>query len=243
MKSLRQGFGGQVFLERALLVIGLSCLGWYGMAAADAAYEQQEARAELERMIDERPAAAAPIDSRPLPSPEVLAFFRPTAPMIPELGSRLVGLLEIPRLGISTAVVSGDDKEALHAGAGHLPDTPRPWEMGNSAIAAHRDTLFRPLKDIRIGDELQVRTPHGDLRYKVKKTRIVKPSDLSVLAPTKGQTLTLITCYPFYYVGSAPKRFIVQADRIDGQEAVAGTGSGDSKESKRKRLLNSRRSR
>ena len=88
-----------------------------------------------------------------------------------------------------------------------------------------------------------MRTPHGELRYRVKTTKIVKPSDLSVLAPTRGQTLTLITCYPFYFVGSAPKRFIVHAERVDAHEAGAAIGSGASTESKRKRLRNSRRSR
>lgn len=218
------------FLERALLVIGLSCLGWYGLSAADTAFEQHEARAALDRMIEERAIPAVTPSIKP-------------APEAPDLGSHLIGLLEIPRLGISTAVITGDDAQTLHAAAGHLPDTPRPWEHGNSAIAAHRDGLFRPLKDVRVGDQLQVRTPHGDLRYRVTGTKIVKPTDLSVLAPTDGPTLTLITCYPFYFVGSAPERFIVQAARVDGYDAGAGTGAGATSGSNRKRLRNSRRNR
>lgn len=191
-------------LERSLLVFGLTCLGWYALAAADAAYTQLEARAAIEQMID---SAKAPI----------VPAVAPGEPA-PTMDDHLIGLLEIPRLGISTAVVEGDDVAALRGAAGHLPDTPKPWEGGNSAIAAHRDGLFRPLKGIRVGDMMRVMTPRGEVHYQVTKTRIVTPSDLSVLAPTEEQTLTLITCYPFYYVGSAPKRFIVHAERVPNEE-------------------------
>jgi sortase A len=193
-------------LEKALLVFGLACLGWYGLVAADAAYTQRVARAALEQLIEKTDAA------KPIP---------PAAPAgepAPTMDDNLIGLLEIPRLGMSTPIVEGDDKQTLHGAVGHLPDTPRPWERGNSAIAAHRDGLFRPLKDIRIGDQVRVMTPRGEVRYEVTKTRIVKPTDLSVLAATSEQTLTLITCYPFYYVGSAPKRFIVHAERVANEE-------------------------
>lgn len=192
-------------LERAFLVIGLACLGWYGLTAADAAYTQRGARAALDQLMDkaDTPMPPAPAAGEPAPT----------------MDDNLVGLLEIPRLGVSTPVVEGDDSRALRGAAGHLRDTPRPWESGNSAIAAHRDGLFRPLKNIRIGDEVTVMTPRGEVRYEVKRTRIVMPTDLSVLAPTQGQTLTLITCYPFNYIGSAPKRFIVQAERVESDEA------------------------
>ena len=87
-------------------------------------------------------------------------------------------------------------------------------EPGNSAIAGHRDGLFRPLKDVKVGDEIRFRTTRDEYRYRVTKTAIVMPDDLSVLAPQSGPaTLTLITCYPFYYVGAAPKRFVVHAAR------------------------------
>lgn len=187
------------FAERALLVFGFTCLGWYGLAAADAAYTQQELRVAIERAI-ETAESAVPDNKAPVADATT--------------GTSLIGLLEIPRLGVSTPVVEGDDATALHGTAGHLPDTPRPWERGNSAIAAHRDGLFRPLRHIRVGDELRVHTPHGELIYEVKDTHIVRPSDLSVLEAKAEHMLTLITCYPFYYVGSAPKRFIVHAERV-----------------------------
>ena len=95
-----------------------------------------------------------------------------------------------------------------------MPDTPPPWwDHGNVALAAHRDTFFRPLKDIVAGDEIDVVTPRGQFVYDVTGTSIVDPDDTSVLNPTEGPTLTLITCYPFDYIGHAPKRFIVRAER------------------------------
>ena len=128
----------------------------------------------------------------------------------------LVGMLDVPRLELSTPVIEGDDMKTLKRAVGHLPDTPMPWDQGNSAIAGHRDGLFRPLKDVKIGDEIRFRTTREELRYRVTKTTIVKPDDLSVLEPQADEsTLTLITCYPFYYVGTAPKRFIVHAERVE----------------------------
>jgi sortase A len=126
----------------------------------------------------------------------------------------VIGKLEIPRLKIASVVMSGEGDDVLDVAVGHLQDTPAPWEPGNSVFAAHRDGLFRPLENIRPGDEVLVRSPKGDLFYRVKGTRIVRPTDLSVLAATPVDSLTLVTCYPFNYVGSAPKRFIVRAERV-----------------------------
>ncbi len=112
--------------------------------------------------------------------------------------------------------MSGDDDEALEIAVGHLPDTPLPWEPGNSAVAAHRDGIFRPLENVRNGDRVIVRTTRGDFEYQVQNTQIVRPTDLSVLEPLGDDALTLITCYPFNYIGSAPKRFIVHAIRTAG---------------------------
>lgn len=186
-------------LERALLVVGLACVGYYALATATARQSEQDARVAIE--------AALAVPATPVENPA--------------MGSNLIGLLEIPRLGLSTPVVEGDEGDALNGTAGHLPDTPRPWEKGNSAIAAHRDQQFRALRNIRIGDQLRMDTPHGEMLYEVKDTHIVLPTDLSVLEATSEHMLTLITCYPFYYVGSAPKRFIVHAERVTPQPPSA----------------------
>jgi len=108
----------------------------------------------------------------------------------------------------------GDDDATLMKAVGHLPGTPLPWNGGNTALAGHRDTFFRPLERVNIGDDIHLDTPHGRFHYRVRRTLVVEPEDLSVLHPSTNATLTLITCYPFRYIGPAPKRFIVQADRI-----------------------------
>jgi sortase A len=176
--------------EGLLLGIGIGCLGAYG-------YETLEAR----RYQAEQTAAFELARTSATPAPPVLRT------------GALVGMLDVPRLEMSTPVIQGDDDGTLKRAVGHLPDTPLPWEHGNSAIAGHRDGLFRPLKDVKVGDEIRFRTPREEIRYRVTRTSIVLPDDVSVLEPGRS-ALTLITCYPFYYVGTAPKRFIVHADRI-----------------------------
>ena len=223
----------RLWLQRGLTLIGIVCLSWIAFVTVRAAIYQREQAAEFER------ARAA----QALPGPPAVLIASVSA-----TDSDLIGLLDIPRLSVSIPVVKGDDDATLTLAAGHLPDTPRPWEPGNSAIAGHRDGLFRPLKDIRVGDDVLLRTTRGDLRYRVRDTKVVGPDDLSVLARTERQRLTLITCYPFYYVGAAPKRFVVHADRVDDLDTrtartvptaravakVASAGAGKPSTEKRK---------
>jgi len=112
-------------------------------------------------------------------------------------------------------IIEGDDVSSLQLAVGHLPDTPLPWESGNSALAAHRGTFFRPLKDVRIDDVVSLTTRPGAFKYRVRETMIVNPEDVWVLRPTDRPILTLTTCYPFSYVGHAARRFIVRAERVD----------------------------
>jgi sortase A len=126
---------------------------------------------------------------------------------------QLIGLLQVPRLELSSVVIEGDDSAALLLAVGHLSDTPLPWSEGNSVMAAHRDTFFRPLKDIRQGDIIRFTTADAELEYVVRQLRVVEPTAVEVLEPTASPTLTLITCFPFDYIGPAPKRFIVTAER------------------------------
>jgi len=184
-----------LWLEAALVVLGLTCLTWYGWVTAQLHSFQSEQRLELEHLGSAVPAEK----SAPLQAPGP---------------ATLIGTLDIARLNLSVVVVEGDDDETLKLAVGHLPDTPLPWQQGNSAMAAHRDTLFRPLKDVRLGDEIRLATPHGDLLYRVARTLVVDPHDVSVLEPSAQPTLTLITCFPFFYVGHAPQRFIVQATQV-----------------------------
>jgi len=126
----------------------------------------------------------------------------------------VIGKLTVPRLRLSVMVLEGDDGGILRIGAGHIPATALPQGSGNVGIAAHRDTYFRRLQFIRPCDSIVVTTPEGTSEYSVTQTEIVRPGDISVLANAPGRDLTLVTCYPFYYIGRAPKRFIVYAKKI-----------------------------
>ncbi len=126
----------------------------------------------------------------------------------------VIGKMEIPRLHLSTVILEGDDDYALRLGAGHVPHTALPGQPGNLGIAAHRDTFFRPLRKIRRDDRIELITRDGSYLYSVQSTEVVQPQDTRVLKASGGEQLTLITCYPFYYVGSAPLRFIVHAVRV-----------------------------
>lgn len=172
------------WLQRIAFIGGVACLVWVGVGTlrAEIYGRQQRQLLEQQRAASSASAAAA---ATPLPSTAARGD--------------VLGLLEIPRLGFSGIVVHGDDDELLNVAIGHLPDTPLPWQAGNSAMAGHRDGQFRPLKDIRIGDTITLATRHGTLHYVLRETTIVSPDDLSVLAPTDTRTLTLITCYPFSY--------------------------------------------
>jgi sortase A len=180
---------------RALLAIGIACLGWSGVVWLTTVRYQREQLETLTRLREATPAA-------------------PGAGSVTVQQGDVIGTLDIPRLGLSAVIAEGDDDATLKVAVGHLPDTPLPWQDGNSALAAHRDTFFRPLKDIRPGDELHLSTIHDSFKYQVRGTMVVGPNDLWVLEPTSRPTLTLITCYPFNHVGPAPRRFIVQAERV-----------------------------
>lgn len=123
-----------------------------------------------------------------------------------------LAVLRIPSVGIEVPVYDSVDNTALNRGTGHIKSTTRPGEQGNIAIAGHRDGFFRGLKDIAIGDAIQLSTLEGTRQFRVASLEIVDPLDVSVLDPTDSTVLTLITCYPFYYAGPAPDRFIVRAE-------------------------------
>jgi sortase A len=126
-----------------------------------------------------------------------------------------LAVLRIPRLGLEVAVLEGTDEVTLNRGVGLIEETAKPGTDGNSGIAGHRDGYFRVLKEIAIGDAIELETLSGREVYHVERTWIVEPEDVSVLDPTPTRSLTLVTCYPFYFVGSAPQRFIVRAVRSD----------------------------
>ena len=122
-----------------------------------------------------------------------------------------LAVLRIPKLSLEVPVFDGTDDLTLNRGAGRIIGTARLGEPGNTGIAGHRDGFFRGLKDVGPGDSLELVTPDGTEHYEVSAIQITTPEDVSVLSPTAAPTLTLVTCYPFYFVGSAPQRYIVRA--------------------------------
>ena len=181
-------------------------LGYCGLVLANNWLFQQRERAHLERLLHDRQATS---DARSRVSSST-----PSKTPPPAVADGLFGRIEISRLGLSVTVVEGVDTLALHGAAGHIPGTALPGQPGNIGIAAHRDTLFRPLRNIRQNDIITLTTLLGEYRYRVVSTKIVSPSDVAVLDPSGNEVLTLVTCYPFYFVGSAPSRFIVRAERV-----------------------------
>lgn len=194
------------WVQYALLAAGVATLGYVGFVLVDTWIFQQRANAELERRLSVEREARGRV-------PPVGASTAVGAP--PAIGpDGLIGRIEIPRIGLSAIVFSGTDKKTLREAVGHIRSTALPGQPGNAGLAGHRDRFFRPLKDIRKDDTITVTTLRGEYSYRVVSTRVVAPTEISVLLPTGTETLTLVTCYPFYFVGSAPERFIVRAERV-----------------------------
>jgi LPXTG-site transpeptidase (sortase) family protein len=139
-----------------------------------------------------------------------------------------VGHLEIARLDLRAPIVEGIDPDNLLVGVGHVPGTAYPGEPDNSALAGHRDTHLAALRRIRKGDRIRIETPDGVFFYDVDSFFVVKPDRGDLLASTGRARLTLVTCYPFHWIGPAPKRFIVRAQEVHPPEAPAGDATAAS---------------
>ena len=192
--------------QRLLAATAILLLGYCGFAEVDAwVFQQRESRI-LRQLLDTHPGPSdTSVQFRPAKS-------TPGPPAIAASG--LIGRIEIPRLKLSAIVIEGDDSRALRRAVGHITGTPLPGQAGNIALTGHRDTFFRPLRKIRRDDTIVVTTLQGEYRYRVVSTKVVGPNDVAVLSPSGNEILTLVTCYPFYFVGAAPDRFIVRAERI-----------------------------
>ena len=189
---------GVMWVERVLLVLGVVLLGYYGYVSAETYLYQAYENRELDAIL-----ASAP----PRAVENTAAAVRLRTPGRGEM----IGRVEIPRLDVSAVVRAGSDARTLQLAVGHIPGTALPGERGNMGLAGHRDTFFRRLQHIKPDDEIRVVTPEGVFTYRVERTVVVEPTDGWVLDPTDSSTLTLVTCYPFTYVGTAPQRFIVRA--------------------------------
>jgi sortase A len=192
--------------QRGLFVCAVAMLGYCAFIVADTRVFQERESRTLQRLLEAQRATGGDSPQAKLPSP----------PKIPPAAatSGLIGRIEIARLGLSVMIIEGDDGKTLRRAAGHVPGTALPGQLGNVAITAHRDTFFRPLRNIQMDDVITLTTLQGVYLYRVVSTKVVTPQDVDVLDSTDGEVLTLVTCYPFYFVGAAPNRFIVRAERV-----------------------------
>jgi sortase A len=198
--------------QAILLAAGLILLSYAGVTLAHGyLYQTLEGR-NFDRMLQH---SSTSVTSRLAGVPAALRSPRPHFSTMPSAKDRgPIARIRISRIGLNTLVLPGDNDYALSLGAGHIPGTAWPWQAGNVGIAGHRDTFFRRLRNIRKNDSITLETRKGTYTYRVETVEVVDPSQLTVLGPTPDSTLTLITCYPFYFVGAAPERFIVRARRI-----------------------------
>ena len=194
------------WLERVLLVLGFVLLGYYAYVSIEARLYQALENRELDLILASGPAPEVEAN-RPAATTGTAPPPRRAAPAT---GS-VIGRIEIPRLGVSTVIRAGSDARTLQLAVGHIPGTALPGDRGNIGLAGHRDTFFRKLRDIKADDEIRVVTGEGTFSYRVQRTDIVWPRDTWVLDDIGQAALTLVTCYPFTYIGSAPQRFIVRA--------------------------------
>jgi sortase A len=172
------------------LATGILALGYAGFGFADSHLYQAVAIRKFEDAV------------RP-PQPRSLAE------------GDMLGEIQVPRLRLNAIVVQGDSSASLRRAVGHLSKSALPGEWGNVALAGHRDTFFRPLSDIRLGDEIRFKTRERSFEYRVESIEVVAPTEVRVLKSLTGHDLTLLTCYPIRYLGPAPKRLVVRAREVD----------------------------
>lgn len=226
-----------------LLALGIAAIGYYGYAVTDEYVYQAYENWSFDQQIAGRSSVSfadyvreqtpfgflvgerEEVQSKPVAHP-------PQTASVAVPHGAILGRVSVARLGISAIVREGVDAGTLSNAVGHVPTTALPGQPGNFSIAAHRDTLFRVLRNVRIGDQVVFQSTLGTYAYRVIGTQIVRPSDVSVLRADGGprllqqvserptRLLTMITCYPFNFIGSAPERFIVQAEAVDGMAPV-----------------------
>ena len=179
-----------------LSITGILALSYVSLVLIGARIYQKNAVLTLEKQIHAEEQHTAILSRTPIKEGDIL------------------GRIDIPRIGMSVAVLQGTTSQTLRLGVGHIEGTALPGEPGNIGIAGHRDTYFRALKAIHSDDVIQLQTASGITRYAVDWIQVTAPNDGSILASTSGSSVTLVTCYPFLYIGAAPERFVVHAHRL-----------------------------
>jgi sortase A len=209
-----------LFVERSLLAVGVTLGSWCLVQIVEAQRVQQ--------MPVPPPKTVRPAGENPTRGiGGVKDGKRGSHP--PVKTGAWVAKLEAPSVKMSATVLEGSDDRTLAKGAGHIEDTAFPGDEGNFGIAGHRDTTFRPVRHLRLGDPLVVTTADNVYRYRITRMAIVEPKDVFVLDPIGKPTLTLVTCFPFDFIGHAPKRYVVGADLVSEERRSAGTSGSQQK--------------
>ena len=197
-----------LWCQYALLVVGFSALGYCAFVFGMEGRYQGWAREQMAKASSE-PAASL--------TAETAEAAKQHEPGAEGAAASPVGRIDIPRVHLSALVAEGTSAAMLRVAVGHVPGTARPGKAGNIALAAHRDTFFRGLGELRPGDIIRLTVPGKQYVYSVTFSDVVGPDETWVLGPTSHEALTLITCYPFHFIGPAPKRFVVRARRLEGE--------------------------
>ncbi|WP_306009537.1 class D sortase [Bacillus sp. MMSF_3328] len=198
---------GTLLLYSAIIFI-LAGGGLLLFSVKEAAEQSQQTEEALEAAKRTLPIkeAALPSKERPAEKPIIPVF---------KTGD-IIGILEIPALKAELPIIEGTDEEELEKGVGHYAGTVFPGQKDQILLSGHRDTVFRKIGELKMGDELVVKMPYGDFTYEIINSFIVDADDTTVIKPTAPEEiLTLSTCYPFYFVGSAPERYILTAKRVE----------------------------
>ena len=181
-----------LWTQRILFAVGVLMLAYCGFVLMDTWAFQKQENAALQQFAPQALSVSPAVVGR----------------------DGLIGRIQVERLGISVVLLEGTSNKTLRRAVGHIAGTALPGQIGNVGVAGHRDTFFRPLRNVQTDDLITVTTLSGEYRYRVVSTKVVSPESIEVLNSDGSEVLTLVTCYPFYFLGSAPERFIVRAARI-----------------------------
>jgi sortase A len=197
--------------------VGILALGYVGFVLLDARlFQADQSRRFQEELKEVKPPIIGdqPLNGSSISLNQAEADVRAESVDVAGKRATPLGRIEIRTIGLAAIILEGTDARTLRRAVGHIPSTPLPGQQGNVVITGHRDTFFRPLLKIRKDDEIRLTTLSGSYRYLVDSIKVVDPEDTEVLDNSEDAILTLVTCYPFYFVGPAPKRFIVRAHQI-----------------------------
>jgi sortase A len=200
------------------LILAIACLGVYSYSYVSRSLYQAYQSWKFDRTQDHSAAPAVTSSNEIIPVGRVAHASRKSEASLKFLSSlAAIGRLSVPRLHLSVMVREGIDRHTLQLAVGHIPTTALPGQAGNIGLAGHRDTFFRQLKDVKTKDIINFSTPKGDFKYQVESMMIVEPDNVAMLASSSENVLTLVTCYPFSYIGTAPKRLVVRARQVSPQ--------------------------